>query len=95
MTASATILETPLTITGRGGARSVTFPVPVLLAPMEGVTDRTFRTVVLDLGHAGGACTEFIRISQAPVRAKMIRRELGDLRDDVPVGVQLMAPGPD
>jgi tRNA-dihydrouridine synthase C len=63
---------------------------------MDGITDRTFRDLVLDLGHAGGACTEFVRISVGPVARKVLRRELGDPpRRDVPVGVQLMAPDPE
>jgi tRNA-dihydrouridine synthase C len=60
---------------------------------MEGVTDRTFRGVVLDLGDVGGACTEFQRIAVSPIPARVIRRELGELRTDVPVAVQIMAPG--
>jgi tRNA-dihydrouridine synthase C len=73
--------------------RFARFPTSLLLAPMEGVTDRTFRDAVLDLGHAGGACTEFLRISVAPIPARVIRRELGPPRKDAPVAVQLMAPG--
>ncbi|MHC4924185.1 MAG: tRNA dihydrouridine synthase [Planctomycetota bacterium] len=82
----------PLTISGRG--RSVTFPTAMLLAPMEGITDRVFRDLVLELGSVGGACTEFQRISSMPLPAKLLRRELGPARD-VPVGMQLMAPEPE
>src|SRR5688500_20241295 len=87
----------PLRIAGRDvendGRREVVFASPLLLAPMEGVTDRTFRTAVLDLGGAGGACTEFLRISVAPIPARVMRRELGPPRTDVPGAVQLMSPG--
>ena len=69
------------------------FPSRLLLAPMEGVTDRAFRDAVLDLGGVGGACTEFLRISVAPLSRKVVRRELGPARDDTPVGVQIMAAG--
>ena len=79
----------------RDGSAVVVFPSPVLLAPMEGVTDAAFRDAVLDLGGAGGASTEFLRISVAPVPARVVRRHLGVRRTDVPVAVQLMAPSTD
>lgn len=89
-------LPPPLTIRGRDASRAATFPRGVLLAPMDGITDRVFRDLVLDLGHAGGACTEFVRISTDPVARKVLRRELGaPPRRDVPVGVQLMAADPE
>ena len=72
---------------------AVRFPSALLLAPMEGVTDAVFRDAVLDLGGAGGASTEFLRISVATVPARVMRRHLGAPRTDVPVAVQLMAPG--
>lgn len=84
-----------LTIRGRDGARAVVFSPACLLAPMDGYTDRTFRDLVLDLGGAGGASTEFVRISAAPVPRRVIVRELGHPRADVPVGVQLMAADPE
>lgn len=76
-----------------GGVR---FEPPFVLAPMEGVTHRVFRDLILDLGGPGAAWTEFLRVSQQPVPARRIRRELGPPRQDVPVGVQLMGtePGP-
>ena len=82
-------------LVGRTGAREVRFASPLLLAPMEGVTDRTFRAAVLDLGGVGGACTEFQRISVSPIPARVLRRELGPPRTDAPVAVQIMAPGVD
>ncbi|MHC4954453.1 MAG: tRNA dihydrouridine synthase [Planctomycetota bacterium] len=89
------LLRTPLEITGRAGRRSVRFPNRILLAPMEGVTDRIFRRLVLDLGGAGGASTEFVRISSHVVKTRVIARELGPSREGVPVAVQLMAAGTD
>jgi len=86
-------LLAPLTIRGRG--RSVTFPVAALLAPMDGITDPAFRGLVLDLGDAGGAVTEFLRLSSAPIGGSAIRRELGLRRPPVPVGIQFMTPGVD
>lgn len=78
-----------LTICGPG--QSVVFPNPIFLAPMEGVTDPVFRELVINLGGVGGAITEFIRISVSAMSAKVVRRYLGPLRDDAPVGVQFMA----
>ena len=63
---AASPARVPVVITGRTGLRAVRFDTPLLLAPMEGVTDRTFRACVLDLGGTGGACTEFLRIASSP-----------------------------
>ncbi len=38
----------------------VTLDPPIVLAPMEGVTDRAFRTLVRSLGGCGLAVTEFV-----------------------------------
>lgn len=69
------------------------FTGPWLLAPMEGVTDPTFRDVVLPL-HAprdlGGAFTEFVRVVDRPKLPREFRRHLGERRWPMPVGVQLM-----
>lgn len=83
------------TLSGPRGLREVRFAAALLLAPMEGVTDRTFRGAVLDLGHVGAACTEFVRVSSAPVPEHVIRRSLGDPHPAAPVAVQIMAPGPE
>ena len=81
----------PVVIVGRTGRRIVSFASPMLLAPMEGVTDRKFRACVLDLGAVGGACTEFLRVASAPIPERVLARELGPLRADAPVAVQIMA----
>lgn len=60
---------------------------------MEGVTDRAFRDAVLDLGGVGAASTEFLRVHSAPVPRAVLERELGPVRHDVPVAIQLMASG--
>jgi len=83
----------PLTFRGRDSEHAVTFPTGVLLAPMEGITDRCYRDLALDLGSVGGACTEFQRVSVGVLPRKVFRRELGPPRADVPVGVQIMAAG--
>jgi tRNA-dihydrouridine synthase len=81
-------------IGGRG--RTVTFPSNALLAPMDGVTDPAFRGLVLGLGHAGGAVTEFVRITTGPMSAAVLRREIGPrVPGGPPVGLQVMAPGPE
>lgn len=85
-------MGTDVVIRGRTGTREVRFRCPVLLAPMEGVTDASFRSCVLDLGGVGGACTEFVRVSVGPLPTRAIARRLGPPRDDVPVAVQIMAP---
>ena len=40
----------PLTIVGRDPRLAVTFPLPLLLAPMEGITEAVFRDLVIALG---------------------------------------------
>jgi len=75
-----------------GPDRAVTIALPTLLAPMEGITDRTFRGLVAPLGGLGAAVSEFIRISVAPTPLRVCRRDLGpDI--GVPVAIQLMTPG--
>jgi nifR3 family TIM-barrel protein len=69
------------------------FTSPFLLAPMEGVTDRCFRDMVLlrnGPGDLGGAFTEFVRVSVSPIPRAVIRRHLGPSAFPQPVGVQLM-----
>jgi nifR3 family TIM-barrel protein len=69
------------------------FTAAALLAPMEGVTEPCFRDLVLarnDAASLGGAFTEFVRVSIAPIPRAVIRRHLGPSRFAQPVGVQLM-----
>jgi tRNA-dihydrouridine synthase C len=61
---------------------------------MDGVTDPAFRGLVLDLGDAGGAVTEFVRVTTGPISVPVLRRELGPPRS-APVGLQVMTPGPE
>ncbi len=73
------------------------FTSPWLLAPMEGVTDPCFRDVVLDRldpRHLGGAFTEFVRVSVAPIPEWKMREHLGPRRYGQPVGLQLMGSNP-
>ncbi len=80
-----------LRIVGRDPQRALTLPGRLLLAPMEGVTDQLFRSLVIDLGGVGAACSEFIRISSSAMSARVVRRYLGPPRPGVPVAVQFMA----
>lgn len=73
--------------------RTLPFTAAALLAPMEGVTEPCFRDLVLarnDAAWLGGAFTEFVRVSIAPVPRAVVRRHLGPNRFAQPVGVQLM-----
>ena len=74
-------------------AHALPFTAAPLLAPMEGVTEPCFRDLVLERNDArvlGGAFTEFVRVSVAPIPRAVLRRELGPKRFAQPVGVQLM-----
>jgi tRNA-dihydrouridine synthase len=60
---------------------------------MEGVTRPLFRRLVLDRNRAdalGGAFTEFVPISVAPIPVWKMREHLGQDRHPQPVGLQLM-----
>ena len=84
--------ETPRVELGRG----LVLEPALLLAPMEGVTDRSFRGLVIE-GNAGlgAACTEYLRVTQQPLPVKRIQEELGSPATAVPVGVQLMGNEPE
>lgn len=65
---------------------------------MEGVTDLSFRGLVLDHNPdaVGAACTQFLRVTQVPMPAERMQRELGPPHPSgVPIGVQLMGNLPD
>ncbi len=94
----------PLEIRGRsavGGAKIVRFASACLLAPMEGITDPVFRSLVIGHGGVGGASTEFIRITVSPTPVRSCRKHLGEhaqragVAAVVPTAVQLMAAGPE
>ncbi|HAT11955.1 MAG TPA: hypothetical protein DCS97_15550, partial [Planctomycetes bacterium] len=74
-----------------GPTHGVAISPPVLLAPMQGITDRIFRDLVAPLGGVGAAVSEFVRITVAPTSRKVVRRELGP-PIGIPVGLQLMTP---
>ena len=69
------------------------FTGPWLLAPMEGVTEPSFRDLVLARNPPellGGAFTEFARVSATPLPRRVLRAHLGPRRFPAPVGLQLM-----
>jgi tRNA-dihydrouridine synthase C len=64
---------------------------------MEGVTEPCFRELVLERNPPsalGGAFTEFARVSQFPLGARVLRAHLGPRRFAAPVGLQLMGSCP-
>lgn len=65
------------------------FAHPTMLAPMEGVTHPTFRALVADRGGLGAVCTEFVRVSRAPLSVAALRREVQKV-EGVPLSVQVM-----
>jgi tRNA-dihydrouridine synthase len=69
------------------------FTAPWLLAPMEGVTEPSFRDLVLARNppeSLGGAFTEFVRVVERPLTPALFARHLGPRRFAQPVGLQLM-----
>lgn len=60
-----------------------------MLAPMEGVTHPELRAIVAEMGGVGLLCTEFVRVSRAPLSRAALRREVVP-HPDVPLSVQVM-----
>lgn len=60
-----------------------------VLAPMEGVSHATFRRLVAERGGVGLVCTEFVRISRAPLTAKGVVAHV-QKNDFAPLSVQVM-----
>ncbi len=52
------------------------WPTPTLLAPMEGITHPTLRAFMAEAGGVGIVCTEFVRITKAPLGNKLLRRHV-------------------
>ena len=74
------------------GGGALVWEPPLVLAPMDGVTDPCFRELVAEAsGPAlGGACTEFVRVTDHPLPVERLARELGPHRLPCPLGLQLM-----
>lgn len=60
-----------------------------MLAPMEGVGHPMFRELVASRGGVGMVCTEFVRVSRAPLSPVALRREVIKV-PGVPLSVQVM-----
>ncbi len=65
------------------------FAHPTMLAPMEGVTHPMFRALTAERGGVGVVCTEFVRISRAPLSVTALAREVVKA-PGVPLSVQVM-----
>ena len=84
---------TPQTQADRPSTACLPFTGPWLLAPMDGVTEPVFRELVLRRNsseHLGGAFTEFVRVTDRALPARLLATRLGEERYDTPVGLQLM-----
>ena len=60
-----------------------------MLAPMEGFSHPEFRSLVAEQGGLGIVCTEFVRITSAPVSRKFMARNVVKV-DGLPLSVQVM-----
>jgi len=60
-----------------------------MLAPMEGVSHPDFRAIIAERGGVGVVCTEFVRISRAPLNPGHITKEVVRF-PGVPLSVQVM-----
>ena len=69
--------------------RALPWAHPTMLAPMEGVTHPVLRQILAGRGGLGIVCTEFVRVSRAPLSAVALRREVVKA-DGVPLSVQVM-----
>lgn len=69
-------------------------PFPVVLAPMEDVTDATYRRLCRQLG-AHVAVTEFVRAEQLVAGARVASRKVHLAADDQPTAIQIYGADPD
>ena len=67
---------------------------PVVLAPMEDVTDAAYRRVCRELG-AVVCLTEFVRAEQIVAGAQLARRKCALPPGDAPTGIQIYGSNPD
>lgn len=74
---------------------NVRIDTPVVLAPMEGVTDRPFRTLVRSLGGCGLAVTEFVS-SEAMTREVEAAWRMAEIDpSEHPVSIQIYGRDPE
>lgn len=62
---------------------------PTMLAPMEGVSHPLLREMIAERGGVGIVCTEFVRVSRAPISEARLRREVVKA-PGLPLSVQVM-----
>ena len=65
------------------------FKYPTMLAPMEGVTSRGIRDLLASFGGIGVVCTEFVRISEAPLVSHVVAESVSKT-PMIPLSVQIM-----
>lgn len=78
----------------RAGEQRLRVAEGTVLAPMEGVTEPPFREAMAAQGGLGLLCTEFVRISRAPLADTLLRRAVVKQEDatgrPLPLSVQVM-----
>lgn len=67
----------------------------LLLAPMEGVGDRTFRKAMATVGGFNEAVTDFIRVPTNAHIPSLAREYQADELNDIPLAAQLMGSDPE
>ena len=76
-------------------------PIRLILAPMEGVVDSLMRSMLTGIGGYDRCVTEFVRVSQTVLPARVFYRLCPELKQGgltaagVPVYVQLLGSNPD
>lgn len=65
------------------------FAPATMLAPMEGVTHPALRALLAERPGLGIVCTEFVRISRAPINPRSLKREVVKA-PNAPLSVQVM-----
>lgn len=73
---------------------NVEFALPLLLAPMAGVTDSAFRTICREMG-AAGACTEMVSAKALTYNDKKTKTLLDISPEEHPCAVQIFGSEPE
>lgn len=74
---------------------SVAIDPPLLLAPMEGVTDLTFRRLVRRIGGVGLTCTEFVPARGLVADIHRVREMVAFDDDERPIAIQVYGREPE
>ncbi len=72
--------------------------IPLMLAPMQGVTNRALRSLFIDWVRPDVVCTEFMRVNPVATRRRLSATDLREVtaaEQDVPLVVQLIGHGRD